>query len=292
MVQELKCYLQLTKPTIVLLVAITALGALASQGILFEHPFHAFLITLAISMAAGSANAFNQVLDRDIDRIMPRTRAKRPLPSGRLTPTQAALFAAFLGVSSSAYLWFFWSPLAAGLSAATIFFYTVIYTMFLKRRHHYNIVIGGAAGAAGPIIAWAAVEGHVSLFAWILFMLIFMWTPAHFWALALAIKDEYQSVHVPMLPVTHGEKRTRIEIVAYTISLLPLSLLPLLLDDVSWFYGGSAFALWLWYALKTKQHFQNSDKKKYMKLFYISIVYLFFLFVAVGIDGAIKYLSL
>lgn len=282
-------YLQLTKPSIVLLVVITAIAALAAQGMLFADPFNSFMITLAIGFAAGSANAFNQFLDRDIDSVMARTKKKRPLPMGLIKPWAAFVFALSLGVSSTVYLWLEWNFLAAFVSASTIAFYTIIYTMILKRRHHYNIVIGGAAGSAGPLIAWAAVEGHIHFYAWMLFIFIFVWTPAHFWALALAIKDEYKQVSVPMLPVSHGEKRTRIEVWIYTWALLPLTIIPYLTGLTTYWFLAGGLALWGWYLLETKKRMAVGDKKSYMKLFYVSILYLFLVFLLVGVDGAIRY---
>ncbi|PIR22137.1 MAG: protoheme IX farnesyltransferase [Deltaproteobacteria bacterium CG11_big_fil_rev_8_21_14_0_20_45_16] len=285
-------YLQLTKPSIIALVVITALGALAAEGSLFSSPGQMALIALAIAMAAGSANAFNQFIDRDIDSVMERTKRKRPLPMGKIKPWQAFVFASVIGVVSTIYLYLSWGFLAAAVSVATILFYTLVYTIGLKRRHHYNIVIGGAAGAAGPLIAWAAVEGNISAFAWILFLIIFMWTPAHFWALALAIKDEYQQVSVPMLPVTHGETRTRNEIIFYTLSLLPISFLPYYYGWTTWVYGAGALALWIWYMWETYKKMKQASKEGYMKLFYVSIFYLFFLFLVVGVDGAIRFYNL
>jgi len=282
-------FLQLTKPSIVLLVLVTALAALGAQGLLFEEPFQALLIVLAIGMSAGSANAFNQFIDRDIDAEMERTRNRRPIPMGKISPKSAFVFALVLGLVSTFYLGVQWSWLSAGLAAFTIFYYTVIYTIWLKRSHYYNIVIGGAAGSAGPIIAWAAAEGQVSNYAWILFALIFMWTPAHFWALALAIKEEYRKVSVPMLPVVCGDQRTRKEIVLYTWSLLPISLMPVFFGMTTWFYGASAIGLWLWYIVETYKRLKMADRKSYLKLFYFSILYLFLLFCAVGVDGALRY---
>lgn len=282
-------YIQLTKPNIVLLVVITALAALAAEGSLFQMPMQSLLIVAAIGLAAGSANAFNQFLDRDIDSVMGRTKKRRPLPTGKIKPAGAFIFASALGALSTVYLWLEWNPLAAMVSASTILFYTLIYTLMLKRNHHYNIVIGGAAGAAGPIIAWAAVDGYISLYAWIMFMVIFMWTPAHFWALALAIKDEYKEVSVPMLPVTHGDKRTRWEILLYTISLLPLSFLPVISFDASYIYLAGALLLWAWYMKETIVGLRAKTKKAYMKLFYVSILYLFLYFLVIGIDGGVRY---
>lgn len=282
-------YIQLTKPSIILLVLVTAFAALAAQGILFEAPVESMFMVVAIGMAAGSANAFNQFLDRDIDSVMQRTKKRRPIPMGKIKPLAAFVFAAILGVASTFYLWWAWSFLAAFVSAATIFFYTVIYTLWLKRRHHYNIVIGGAAGAAGPLIAWAAVEGHISLYAWILFLIIFMWTPPHFWALALAIKDEYGGVKVPMLPVSHGDRRTRIEVFWYTVSLLPLTILPFWLGYTTLVFLVGGLALWVLYLLKTIRCLKEKTKPAYMSLFFFSILYLFALFLIVSIDGAYQF---
>jgi protoheme IX farnesyltransferase len=282
-------FLQLTKPSIVLLVLVTALAALGAQGLLFEEPIQALWIVLAIGMSAGSANAFNQFIDRDIDAEMERTRNRRPIPLGKISPRDAFIFALTLGLISTLYLGVQWNWLSAGLAAFTIFYYTVIYTIWLKRSHYYNIVIGGAAGSAGPLIAWAAADGQISAYAWILFALIFMWTPAHFWALALAIKDEYKKVSVPMLPVVHGDRRTRKEIVLYTWSLLPLSLTPVFFSMTTWFYGLSAIMLWIWYIAETYRRLKMADKRSYLKLFYFSILYLFLLFCAVGVDGALRF---
>ncbi|TVQ76417.1 MAG: protoheme IX farnesyltransferase [Bradymonadales bacterium] len=283
-------YIQLTKPTIVILVVVTALAALAAEGFLFASPLQAILIVAAIGLAAGSANAFNQYLDRDIDSVMDRTRVKRPLPLGQISPLGAFVFASLLGALSTAYLWIFWNLLAALVSASTILFYTLVYTLILKRRHYYNIVIGGAAGAAGPIIAWAAVEGQISGYAWLMFALIFMWTPAHFWALALAIKDDYSKVSVPMLPCVLGENRTRWEIIAYTISLLPLTLLPYWAGWVSLWFLLPNLAFWIWYMRATlRACVKEKSKQAYMRLFYISILYLFLFFIAVAIDGAVRF---
>lgn len=282
-------YFNLMKPSIVLLVVVTALAALAAHGMLFSQPVESVLIALAIGMAAGSANAFNQYLDRDIDAVMERTKHKRPLALKVISPQGAFLFAMALGFSSTLYLWVFWNPLSAIVAASTIFYYSVIYTLLLKRRHYYNIVIGGAAGSAGPIIAWAAADNRISAYAWLMFAIIFMWTPAHFWALALAIRNEYKQVSVPMLPVVRGVARTKWEIWFYTISLLPLSLVPSFMADASWFYTGSAVLLWVWYVVKTFGGLKSDEKRSYMGLFYFSILYLFLLFAAISMDGAIRF---
>jgi len=284
-------FLQLTKPSIVFLVLITSLAALAGQGFLFVDWQRSLYIIVAIGAAAGSANAFNQYLDRDIDQLMNRTKSRRPIPQGLVSPRAAFIFAVIMGIGSTLYLWMYWTPLAAMISLATIFYYAVFYTLILKRRHHYNIVIGGAAGAAGPLIAWAAVAGEVSVYAWLMFLIIFMWTPPHFWALALAIKDEYKSVHVPMLPVTHGVKRTELEIWIYTLILLPLSALPYVLGDTGKFYLYASIVLWLWYFVATKVGLKRGQRKDLLKLFGVSIIYLFLIFIAMIVDGGLRFSS-
>jgi len=287
--KQFRSYFQLTKPTIVLLVAVTGFAVMAAEGSFFDSPFHMTLVLFAIILSAGSANAFNQVIDRDIDAIMERTKNKRPLPLSQIKVRDAFLFALVLAVISSIYLWFEATPLAALISIATILFYTFVYTLGLKRRHHYNIVVGGAAGAAAPLIASAAVYGQPTLYAWLLFGIIFMWTPPHFWALALAIKDDYEEVKIPMLPNVLGDRRTRIEIVIYTVLLLPFTLAPYFLELTSSVYLAFAVILWCWYMKETVKRLKEQTKAAYKKLFFVSMIYLFFLFMAVILDGAMRH---
>jgi len=244
--------------------------------LLFSSPVAMILVLIAIVMAAGSANAFNQLIDEDIDSVMERTKSKRPLPLKDLNSTNVFIFALSLGIVSTAYLWWAAHPMAASLSLATILFYTIVYTMWLKRRYYYNIVIGGAAGAAAPIIASAAVYGQPSLYAWIMFAIIFMWTPPHFWALALAIKDEYAEVNVPMLPNVKGDQRTKFEIILYTISLLPLTIAPFVLKLAGPFYLISSLLLWAWYMKETSKRLPQGTKAAYKKTF-LCLYYLSFL---------------
>lgn len=173
------------------------------------------------ALASGSANALNMYFDRDIDQIMKRTQ-KRPIPSGKVTPTEALLFGIALGIASVALLWTTTNALAAFIALGGILFYIFVYTLYLKRRTPQNIVIGGAAGSVGPLIAWAAVTGTVELPAILLFLIIFLWTPPHFWALALIASDDYARAGIPMMPVVRGEAETRRQIFLYSISLLLL----------------------------------------------------------------------
>lgn len=282
-------YARLTKPSIVLLVVITGLAAMAVDGSLFDQPVKMLIILLAITLSAGSANALNQFIDRDIDAVMERTRKKRPLPMLQVSPAEALIFGIVLGIGSNLYLWWFGNALAALISVATILFYVFVYTMWLKRRHHYNIVIGGAAGATAPLIASAAALGTPSLASWFLFLIIFFWTPPHFWALALAIKDQYAKVKVPMLPNVLGDHRTRVEIFWYTIFLLPLTVTPFLLGLAGWVFLLAVVGLWVWYMASTITQLRIKTISSYKKLFYVSIGYLFFLFMAAGLDGAIRH---
>ena len=214
-------FLALTKPTIMLLVLVT--GFLTLFVIPGEMPSPGLVVTtvLGTAMASGSANALNMYFDRDIDQIMKRTRT-RPIPAGKVTPNEALMFGIGLGVASVALLWTTTNALAAVIALSGILFYVCVYTLFLKRRTPQNIVIGGAAGSVASLIAWAAVTGTVALPAWLLFLVIFLWTPPHFWALALLASEDYARAGVPMLPVVRGHDETRKQIFIYTALLVPL----------------------------------------------------------------------
>jgi len=282
-------FYQLTKPSIVLLVAVTGICAMAAEGSLFNDPVQMLLILFAIVLSAGSANALNQFIDRDIDAVMDRTRSKRPLPLASIRPFEALVFGISLGVLANWYLWVAANPLTSIISISTILFYIFVYTLWLKRRHHYNIVIGGAAGATAPLIASAAFYDQPSVLSWFLFTIIFFWTPPHFWALALAIKDQYAKVKIPMLPNILGDARTRREIFWYTIFLLPLTVAPYFLKLVGPIYLLAVVVLWAWYMRETVVRLRVQTISAYKKLFLVSIGYLFFLFMAAGIDGAVRF---
>lgn len=215
-------YVALLKPRVMSLVVFTALvGVLVAPGPV--HPFIAMTSILFIALGAGASGALNMWWDADIDVIMKRT-AKRPIPAGRVQPGEALGFGMALSGIAVVMLALAANLLAAALLAFTIFFYAVVYSMWLKRSTPQNIVIGGAAGAFPPMIGWVAVTGHVSIEAVLMFMLIFMWTPPHFWALALFMNEDYSKAGVPMLTVTHGKKVTRNHILVYTIALVPFAL--------------------------------------------------------------------
>ena len=281
---RISAYISLTKPTIVLLFVVTGAAAMVAEGSLLEQPGKFLLVLLGMAMTAGSANALNMYFDRDIDALMDRTKRRRPIPLHKISPANAARFGLVIGALAIGFYLLDTNWVAAFWSFFTIAFYVGIYTLWLKRRTPYNIVIGGAAGATAPLIGWAAATGHVSPLAWVLFLVVFLWTPPHFWALAIAIQDEYKAANVPMLPVTHGERRTRLEILIYTLLLVPVTLLPYFLGASGKFYLFAALALNAFYLGKTVQLLSRETKQDAKKLFWISILYLFMLFLALFAD--------
>jgi protoheme IX farnesyltransferase len=280
-------YLELTKPKVVALIVFTAIvGALlASPGL---PPLDALIWgTLGIALAAGSAAAINHVLDRRIDEQMARTRS-RPLPSGTLSERQALAFAAVLGIASMAILSLLVNRLTAVLTFVSLIGYAVIYTVWLKRATSQNIVIGGAAGAAPPVLGWTAVTNEVDPNALLLFLIIFVWTPPHFWALAIARRDEYARAGVPMLPVTHGVEFTRLHVLLYTVLLVLVTLMPFLTRMSGLIYLAAAVFLngiFLSYALALKV---SGRQELPMKVFKFSVTYLMWLFAALLVDHYVK----
>src|SRR6185369_6487756 len=217
-------FLQLLKPRVMSLVVFSGIaGMVAAPGHI--HPLLAAVAVLCIAVGAGASGAINMWYDRDIDAIMSRTRG-RPIPMGRIDPSEAAGFGAVLAIGSVGLMALAVNLLAAGLPAVAILFYVFVYTIWLKSRTPQNIVIGGAAGAFPPMIGWAAVTGHITLAPIMLFLLIFMWTPPHFWALALFRTGDYAKAGVPMLPVVAGARATKIQMLIYTLILFPIALAP------------------------------------------------------------------
>jgi protoheme IX farnesyltransferase len=276
-------YLELTKPKVSLLIVFTAVVGmvLASPGMV---PLPALIYgTLGIAMASGSAAAFNHVLDRRIDEQMLRTR-RRPLPTGHLLKRQAAVFAAFLGLASMLVLWLGVGWLTAALTFCSLIGYAMVYTLWLKHATPQNIVIGGAAGAAPPVLGWAAVTNTIDPHALLLFLIIFTWTPPHFWALAIARRDDYAKVGIPMLPVTHGIPYTRLQIVLYTILLILSTLLPYLTGMSGLIYLAATIALngrFLYFVLALHRGLRPELP---MRTFRFSITYLMLLFAALILD--------
>lgn len=277
-------YYELTKPRVVVLIVFTAIVGMFVSVPGWPGATALVLGTVGIGLAASSAAVFNHVLDARIDIQMMRTRG-RPLPQGKLTEQSALTFASGLGVISMVILWFGVNPLTAVLTFASLIGYAVIYTVFLKRATPQNIVIGGAAGAAPPVLGWTAVTNEMDAGALLLFLIIFVWTPPHFWALAIARKEEYAKVDIPMLPVTHGEAYTRLNILLYTILLALVTILPYLIGMSGLIYLLSALILngfFLYYAIRMR--LVPGDEELPMKTFKFSISYLGFLFAAVLID--------
>ena len=276
-------YFELTKPRVVLLIAFTALVGmfLAVPGL---PPFDVLVVaTLGIWLAAGSAAAVNHVIDRRIDSEMARTR-HRPLPSGTLSETQALAFAFALGVLSMLLLTLFVNALTALLTFASLIGYAIVYTLWLKRATPQNIVIGGAAGAAPPVLGWVAVTNSVDPNALLLFLIIFAWTPPHFWALAIARRDEYAKVGVPMLPVAYGVELTRLHILLYTVLLSLVTMLPWLTGMSGIIYALAAVVLDAAFLRQAWQLYRSPRSDLPMRTFRWSINYLGLLFAALLLD--------
>ncbi|MEX2237594.1 MAG: heme o synthase [Dehalococcoidia bacterium] len=284
--QTAGAYVALTKPRIIVELLITTIPAmiLAANG--WPNTYLVVATLIGGTLAAGSANAINMFIDRDIDGIMRRTRS-RPIPSGLVTPAQAMAFATVLAVVSFLLLAFVANLLSAVLAMVALLFYVFVYTLWLKRSTPQNIVIGGAAGAMPPLVGWAAVTGTLDPAAIVLFAIIFVWTPPHFWALALNLEADYQRAGVPMMPVVAGEASTRVQILLYSLLLFGVALLLVPFGAASYFYLGSALLLGLgfvWFAFRL---WRRGTARAAQRLFRYSLVYLALLFVAVAVDTAI-----
>ncbi|ACO46818.1 heme o synthase [Deinococcus deserti] len=282
-------YLALTKPKVISLLLWTTLAAMfmAERG----WPGLGLLVVVALAgyMSAGSAGVFNMIIDRDIDLKMART-ASRPTSSGVISSRQAAVFGTTLQVLSFVMLWVWATPLAAWMSLAGFVTYVVVYTLWLKRNTWHNIVLGGAAGCFPPLVGWAAVTGDLNLFAWFLFAIIFFWTPVHFWALALMIKDEYREVGIPMLPVVHGDRLTVAQIGLYAIYTVVLSVMPVFFREVGAIYFLSAAALGGWLLVLSWRLYRHVmagnavERRVAVPLYLYSMLYLALLFVMAAVD--------
>ncbi len=281
---ELRDYIALLKPRVMSLVVFTAFaGMLAAPGSL--HPVLGAVAILCIAVSAGAAGAINMWYERDIDAIMART-AQRPLPQGKVAPAEALTFGVALSILSTMMMGLAVNWVAAAILALANLFYVFVYTIWLKRRTPQNIVIGGAAGAFPPMIGWAAVTGDVGLESIALFLLIFLWTPPHFWALALFAKSDYAQAGVPMLPVVSGIKTTKRQILYYCIALLPVSLLPTLLGTAGWAYGAVAGLMSLGFIGLSLRILREEGNAAAKQTFGYSILYLFVLFALLMVDSA------
>lgn len=279
-------YFWLTKPRVISLLLFTTLAAMfiAAGG----WPGLGLFLTVFVGgyMAAGAANAFNMVIDRDIDGRMKRT-AQRPTVTDKISSRDATLFATALMVLSFVLLWWGANLTTALLAMAGLGWYVLVYTLYMKRRFWSNIVIGGAAGAFPPLVGWAAVTGGLSLFAWYLFLIIFFWTPVHFWALSLMIKDDYAAVGVPMLPVVRGERETAYQIGLYAILTTVITLVPVLMGELRWVYLLAALLLNGWLLLYGWRLYQTLERSWTLSLYKYSMLYLALLFVAMAVDRAL-----
>ncbi len=280
-------FLALTKPRVMTLVVFTGLCGMLSAPT-SVHPVIGFTAILCIALGAGAAGALNQWYESDIDAVMRRTQ-KRPLPDGRMDRQAALHFGVGLGAFSVLFMGFAVNAVAAAILTISILFYVLIYTVWLKRRTPQNIVIGGAAGAFPPLIGWAAATGDIALLPVLLFLFVFLWTPPHFWALALFMKSDYAAAGVPMLPVVSGERTTRTQIGLYTIPMAAVAILPWPLGLTGPIYGIAAVLLTGWFALLAvrvaKRTTHADDLMKPEKaLFKYSILYLFVMFGALVVD--------
>ena len=277
-------FVELLKPRVMSLVVLSGFaGLMVAPGDL--HPVLIAVAVLCIAVGAGASGAINMWYDRDIDAVMQRTR-KRPIPAGRVDPQEAVSFGIVLAIGAVTLMTLAVNWLAAGLLALTIAFYVFVYTMWLKRRTPQNIVIGGAAGAFPPMIGWAAVTGEVSLGSIALFLLIFMWTPPHFWALALYRTGDYAKAGVPMLPVVAGARATKAQMLVYTVLLFPLALAPWALGLTGAVYAVAAVLLGAMFILAAVRVWFDGGERAARQMFAFSIVYLFLLFTLLIVDRA------
>ena len=270
-----------------MLVVITCVPTLFMAGTNLPSLQLIAITLIGTFLASGSASIFNHLVDSDIDQQMKRTR-QRPIPAGKVSLPRAAGFGATLGVLSFVLLYKFATPLAAWIALAANAFYVLVYTMFLKRRTVQNIVIGGAAGAVGPLIGWAAITGTVGWPAWVLFLIIFLWTPPHFWALAIKYKDDYAKVGVPMLPSVKGVEVTRLQIFLYTLTLIPAVASLFWFGAAGWTYFSLSMILTLYFVWLAFKLYSTRENQRCMPLFYYSCFYLFGVFGALTLDKLLE----
>jgi protoheme IX farnesyltransferase len=281
-----RSYVALTKPRVIELLLVTTVPVmvLAQRGI--PNLWLVLATVVGGALSAGSANAYNMFIDRDIDEHMGRTNA-RPLVTGEISGAAALVFASALGVISVVWLWIFTTPLAALLSLAAILFYVFVYTLWLKRRSEQNIIWGGIAGCFPVLIGWSAVTGSLSLEAWILFLVVFLWTPPHYWPLSMNYRDDYARVDVPMLAVVRDAPAVGLQVILYAWATVAASLLLIPVAPMGVLYTVVAVAAGGWFLFESHRLYQRSlrgDELSPMRVFNSSISYLTLLFVALGID--------
>lgn len=273
-------YIALLKPKVMSLVVFTGFaGMWIAPGIENIHPFLLIVAMLCLAIGAGAAGAINMWFDRDIDAVMNRTK-DRPIPQNKIAPDEALSFGIILSVFSVMFMGLALNWVAASILAFANLFYVLIYTMWLKRSTPQNIVIGGAAGAFPPMIGWAAVTGDISLTSCLLFLIIFFWTPPHFWALSLFANEDYKRAKIPMMTVVAGERSTKIQMLAYTLILFPITIAPWVLGYANIGYGIAATMLSGIFILSSIRVLQTNDLKAAKMMFGYSVFYLFALFLA------------
>ncbi|HUY16190.1 MAG TPA: heme o synthase [Acidimicrobiales bacterium] len=288
----LKGYLALTKPRIIELLLVTTVPTMIVAANGFPRLWLIVVTLVGGTFAAGGANAFNMVIDRDIDAIMERTK-RRPVVTGVMSARSAALFAGALEIAAFVILAVWVNELSAWLAMSATAFYVFVYTMILKRRSKQNIVIGGAAGAVPVLIGWSAVTNSLGWTPVLLFLVIFIWTPPHFWALAVRYRDDYEAAHVPMMPVVASLRRTTLEILVYTVLMWALTLMIGPSAHLGWVYAVSATvlgAMFTFYAIRLYRHalVGKADVAEAMRLFHFSITYLSALFILMAVDVLVR----
>jgi protoheme IX farnesyltransferase len=278
-------YFALTKPRIIELLLITTVPSMILAAGRWPGTWLVVATLIGGSLSAGGANALNNYVDRDIDQVMRRTRS-RPLVRQLIPPANALTFGVVVGVAGFVWLWVTTNLLAASISTAALLFYVFVYTLGLKRKSTQNIVIGGAAGAAPALVGWAAVAGTLQLPAWFLFLIVFYWTPPHFWALAIRYRDDYERAGVPMLPVVVGVEATTRKMLLYTGLMVAISLLLVPVAGMRWIYLAAAIGLGAWFLWDTWRVYRRPQDA--MRLFTTSTVYLSALFAAVALDVLVR----
>jgi protoheme IX farnesyltransferase len=283
--QTARNYLDLTKPRLLPMVLFTGLPVMGMAAGGWPPLGFVVFTLLGIALAASSANTLNAYIERDLDAVMERTR-ERPLPAGRISPSAALVFGLALGVGSALLLWALAGWPAAGVGIASILFYVFVYTVWLKPRSAWNAVIGGAAGAAAPLIADVAVNGHIGPAGLLLFGVVFFWQPPHVWAIALYRKGDYEAAGIPMLPSVIGDQPTRWRMLWYTVGLVPVTLAPVALGLLGPIYGVVALGMNAWFVCAAVRVLRERTDASAQAMFRVSLVYLFSLFLAMLVDLA------
>ncbi len=284
---QLRLWWEMTRPRVIVLVLFTGLPVFGMVGATMANLGRGLLVLFGAALAGAASSTLNAWLERDTDAHMARTR-NRPLPASFVQPNHAMVLGSLLTVVSTAFLWWVGSAFAAAVGLATILFYVFVYTIWLKPRTPQNIVIGGAAGATTPLIVEAALTGHLSWASWILFLIVFLWTPPHFWAIAIFRLEEYGAAGFPMMPNVVGEESTRRQSLVYAILLTAVTLLPAPLGLLSWGYAGVALLSGAWFTWWVVKSMRADDRRVDYQVFKVSIAYLFLVFGAMLGDQVVR----